>query len=195
VHFESNDQRGIDIFGVELAQAPPLPGTEDILKSGVNALDMDEEFRARFDTLMLLDVIEHVPDAESFVRELAAAYPNVRRVLVTVPARKELWSNHDDYYGHYRRYELSEVADLAASVGASVLRSQYFFHLLYVPVWVAARLSGRNTEFKAPEGLFSRLFHRFMSLFFILDYLLLPGPMPGTSIIFSLELKRSQGRE
>jgi hypothetical protein len=49
-----------------------------------------------FGAILLRDVVEHIEDAGTFLRDLLRAFPNARHVLIAVPARMELWSNYDE---------------------------------------------------------------------------------------------------
>ena len=59
----------------------------------------------RFDIVVLLDVIEHVENDMDFLQ--ANVQPKLVEggmVLVSVPAHPSLYSEHDEFLGHYRRY-------------------------------------------------------------------------------------------
>ena len=52
------------------------------------------------------------------------------RVLITVPARQEVWSNYDEYYGHYRRYDLAKLRATITSIGFIPSELGYLYGLL-----------------------------------------------------------------
>jgi SAM-dependent methyltransferase len=56
------------------------------------------------DALLLADVIEHVDDDAAFLRDCVLSLRPGALALVTVPAHRFLWSNHDVVLGHRRRY-------------------------------------------------------------------------------------------
>lgn len=182
-------KRGFDCGGVELARVDPLPSVRDRIHVGRRAEELAPETRASVKALLVLDVIEHLPDPEAFVTGLTTAFPGVRRILLTVPARSEVWSRWDDYYGHYRRYDIPALRRLADRVPAVRLRSaQYFFHLLYLPMWLVnlARRK-RSVVVTSPKGL-ARPLHVLLATLFLADYHLLPGHLGGTSLIADLEV-------
>jgi hypothetical protein len=113
--------------------------------------------------------------------------PALTHVLVTVPARMELWSDWDVHYGHFRRYELSTLASELTGAGLTVLSVRYFFHALYGPMF-ATRGHRRATTIAAPKA--TRL-HRSLGEAFVLEASLVPPWVPGTSII---AVARVQGR-
>ena len=55
--------------------------------------------------VLLMDVLEHVPDDYEFLSKLMAASAPGTQFLVTVPANPSFWSEHDESNGHYRRYD------------------------------------------------------------------------------------------
>src|SRR4051794_7259605 len=82
---------GIDCSGVELAHARPLAGIDSYVRYGVDATQLPEDERSRYEVIMLLDVIEHVSDAHAFVANIISAFPNLSELIVAVPACAELW--------------------------------------------------------------------------------------------------------
>src|SRR5262249_22527731 len=73
-------------------------------------------------------ILEHIADDVKFLREMADSFPSARGLILTVPARSELWSNYDDYWGHHRRYNRASLADALDKGGFSLVRQRYFFH-------------------------------------------------------------------
>src|SRR2546427_1758068 len=114
-------KKGYPCWGVELAQVTPMESVKDFVHTGVSATDLPSDQRESFNVLFLLDVIEHLPDPVAFLFGLKAAFPNVSRLIITVPARTELWSNYDTFYGHYRRYDLDSLRAVVNGIGGPVL--------------------------------------------------------------------------
>ena len=171
----------------------PLSEVDDRIQTGIRAEDLSPEARASVRALLLLDVIEHLPDPEEFLAALTRAFPRVSHVLVTVPARGELWSRWDDYYGHYRRYDIPALRRLADRVpGIRLTAARYFFHLLYVPIRLVNMIRReRSVVVTAPGGL-ARLLHGLLARVFLAEYHLLPGRLRGTSLIASFEVSRDR---
>ena len=180
---------GVDCRGVELAPARPVAGMESFVLTGTDAFAMAPEERARYSRLMLLDVIEHLPEPEEFVARLRSAFPNARSLLVTVPARAELWSNFDEHFGHFRRYDLADLDRLANALRARVARSGYFFRALYLPALAVARSGrGRATRIVPPSGAFASWLHRMVGAAMGLVDAVLPAKIPGSSAYACYEL-------
>jgi len=174
---------GVECTGVELAQVEPLAAVREWVKTGTDALDLPVQERESYAALLLLDVIEHLPDPTRFLRDLLEAFPRASCVLVTVPAGEKLWSNYDEYYGHHRRYSLPMLREVGAHSGLSVSLSRYFFHCLYPPARLLTALGReRETHVAAPESGFLWL-HRAMACLLQWEFRLFPGFMSGTSAI------------
>lgn len=131
-------------------------------------------------TALLSDVLEHVEDQRGFLRACLEALPALRRMVLTVPARSELWSDYDRFYGHYRRYSLADLEGAIGGEGIRVVQSGYFFHLLYLPALLLARREARSLAIRAP-GAGSSLLHRFLGWMLAAESRWLPGALPGTS--------------
>jgi SAM-dependent methyltransferase len=171
-------QRGVNCVGCDLANAPVPERLREIVSAGTDFRFLPTETRHRIEGVLLCDVLEHVPEPGPFLSEIRAALPKLRRILVTVPARKELWSAWDEHYGHCRRYEPASLADDLQRGGSEPLFIGYFFHSLYAVMYL---LRGRRSDtVAAPRWL---LPHRLMSLAFRAEYALLPSRLPGTSLI------------
>jgi SAM-dependent methyltransferase len=113
---------------------------------------------ARFDVLMLLDVIEHVADDRAFLTEIVGR--NLApggSVLVSVPAWQRLFGQHDLALKHHRRYSPAACRDLLEACGLRIVRSGGLFHSLLLPrsaAVVAERLLGflgRRPPSRRPE--------------------------------------------
>jgi SAM-dependent methyltransferase len=93
-----------------------------------------------FDLVTALDVVEHVgADAES-IAMLGRMLKPGGFLLTTVPAWAWLWSAHDEYHHHKRRYTLAEYRALFEAAGLNVRRATYFNTILF-PLIVAVRLA------------------------------------------------------
>ncbi len=102
-----------------------------------DCLHLDAEFRRSVDALLLLDVLEHIEDDVGFLRAIGDGFPNSRALIVTVPARAELWSNYDTHYGHFRRYDRPTLATTLEAGGFTLRHQRYFFQELYLPMLLA----------------------------------------------------------
>lgn len=96
------------------------------------------------DLVLMMDVLEHVDDDRGLLRHYAAKVPSGACFLVTVPAFRFLWSGHDVFLEHKRRYRLGEIEAAIRDAGLQVVRGAYYFGLVF-PLAAAVRLVERNT--------------------------------------------------
>jgi hypothetical protein len=87
---------------------------------------------------LLMDVLEHVDDDVGFLRNVVEGARDDDTFLVTVPAFNFLWSPHDEYLGHRRRYTTSSLRNLLSAVGVEYEEIGYFYVSIF-PVAVVAR--------------------------------------------------------
>jgi SAM-dependent methyltransferase len=176
-------RHGLDVTGVELGPARPLVQSAVPLHFETDARELPADLRARIRTLALFDVLEHVEEPSAFLDELLAALPQVEVIVCTVPARQELWSNYDVFYGHHRRYDRARLSHLFEQVGAHVVESRYLFHTLYIALR-GLGLLGREREVSLkPPPPRARALHRVVARLFSLENKLVPGALPGTSLL------------
>lgn len=95
-----------------------------------------------YDLIVLLDVLEHIPDDRGTLTELRSKLAPGGRLLVTVPAMPWLWSAHDAVHHHKRRYTAAGLEGVFRSAGFRVKYRSHFNTLLF-PLIVAARLAGK----------------------------------------------------
>lgn len=91
------------------------------------------------EVVLLMDVLEHVDDDIGLLKEYAAKVPANTTFLVSVPAFQWLWSAHDVFLEHKRRYTLPQIEHVAQSAGLQVKRGAYYFGAVF-PIAVATRV-------------------------------------------------------
>lgn len=101
---------------------------------------------ATFDLVVVLDVIEHLYDDASAVRELRRVLKPGGVLLVTVPAYKWLWSSHDVANHHWRRYRRGELKQVLLGANMDVEVCSYVMMSMLLPAAayrLLERLPGR----------------------------------------------------
>jgi SAM-dependent methyltransferase len=73
-----------------------------------------------FSTVYSLDVLEHLDDDHVGIRELERVCRPGGRIIITVPAFRFLWSQHDVVNQHRRRYRAHELRDLVRGAGLEI---------------------------------------------------------------------------
>lgn len=116
------------------------------------------------DALLMLDVLEHVADDGGLLDRITSAARCGAVLLMTVPADPELWSPHDEAFGHHRRYTLETFRELWQGLSLSPWLCSYYCSRLYpiirvVRRWTAfrGRSAGREgTDFRLPPRPLNR---------------------------------------
>jgi SAM-dependent methyltransferase len=125
------DLTGIDPYPEALAHTTRLvPGIQlhqgDILA---------EDFRAKFDVVGCFDVLEHIPDDQAALDQLAARVRPGGGLILTVPQHPRLWSAADEIGHHQRRYTRQQLLARLQTAGLTCVRATSFITLLLPVLW------------------------------------------------------------
>jgi SAM-dependent methyltransferase len=122
--------------------------------------------RARL--ILLTDVLEHVADDFALFSELLAAAQPGTYFLLTVPADLSLWSEHDQSFGHYRRYDMQRFEQIWQGLSVTPLFASHYNSRLYSAVKLVRRWNryrGRaageaGTDFVLPNRVVNAILTR-----------------------------------
>jgi SAM-dependent methyltransferase len=98
-----------------------------------------------FDLVGSFDVLEHLADDRSAVREQTRITRPGAYLVAAVPADQRLWSSHDEAVGHHRRYSRSNLRQVLEREDLTVERTTAFFSFLWLPARLV-RSSHRRTR-------------------------------------------------
>lgn len=120
------------------------------------------------DLVMLNDVLEHVEDDFGLLGNLITSMRPGAYLLLTVPADRQLWSEHDVSFGHFRRYTQTRLRRVWSELNVDVRLVSHFNTRLYLPVravrtWTRLRgkaLGAAGTDFAIPPAPLNRLLTR-----------------------------------
>jgi SAM-dependent methyltransferase len=96
----------------------------------------------RFDTAVLVNVLEHVDDDVGLLGEAAARLRPGATLACFVPAHAWLHSRFDDRVGHVRRYRRSQLAEAFQRAGLDLVELRYVNAPGAVAWWAGARVLG-----------------------------------------------------
>ena len=130
----------------------------------------------KFDTVICLNVVEHLENDFGALRNIRAALEENGRAIVLVPCGPGLYGTLDKALGHYRRYSKAQFTELAARAGFQ-LEALLSFNRFGSPAWwLNGRLLRRKTF-----GLWQIKILNFLTpLVRVIDRFL---PLPPLSII------------
>jgi len=74
-----------------------------------NLFDLTPDSYGKFDTIILIHVLEHIENDREALRHLHSLLSPNGKILIEVPAFQFLFSIHDKLLGHYRRYNKNNL--------------------------------------------------------------------------------------
>lgn len=177
---------GSSIALEHLKQKKNITIIESYLTSSIeNATD-------QYDLIVLFDVLEHIQDDREALDILENILKPNGKILITVPALKVLWSDHDVTHHHHRRYTLKELNNLIVDKNLKIRRSTYFNTFLFPAIFLARFFLGLLTsknidQVKIPNRFINYILTKiFSSEKYILKHFNFPI---GVSILLEIEKK------
>lgn len=116
---------GVD-FSSEALNFAAKTGLKHLFEATATALPFADE---SYDLVVALDVLEHVQDDEKALKEFFRILKPGGLLLLTVPAYKFLWSNHDEVLHHVRRYSHTEILVKLTNSRFGIVEHTYFVML------------------------------------------------------------------
>lgn len=134
------------------------------------------EFREQLDTVVCLNVLEHVEDDLAGLRSMHSVLKPGGRAIVLVPCGQEIFGTLDTALGHFRRYSREDLKEKMERIGFDV-DNVLEFNRISRPAWF---VSGRLMKRTALNPGQLRLFDKLVWLWRLIDRMLPWGP---TSVI------------
>lgn len=103
------------------------------------------------DLVLLMDVLEHVEDDVGLLQSYIEKTQPGTHFLITVPAFQFLWSGHDVFLEHYRRYTRQSLCQVIRSAGLVEVKSSYYFGAVF-PIAAGLRLVENLLNSSAEEA-------------------------------------------
>jgi len=154
----------------------------------IQALDMTDvaqfdELHNKFDTVVCLNVLEHIEDDHLALSNLYSALEPDGHACILVPRSQGLFGTMDEAVDHFRRYEADGLSNILEKVGFEVEKI-FTFNRISVPGWY---VNGKIFKKKTLSRVQLKIFDRFVWLWKLLEHVL---PWQGLSII-AIAKKRS----
>jgi SAM-dependent methyltransferase len=102
------------------------------------------------DLVLLMDVLEHVDDDRSLLRGYAENTGAGSHFLISVPALPLLWSGHDVFLEHKRRYTIASLLPVIRTSGLQPIVAHYYFASV-LPLAATLRFAERLISGPATE--------------------------------------------
>jgi len=137
-----------------------------IRQGDVRALEDSE----RYDSVVMLDVLEHVEDDVELLAGLRGRLAPRGRLIIKVPAIPALYNGMDRVVGHFRRYGRGGLEQVLRRAGFAEIRT-WGFNLAGVPGWW---LTGSLFRSTVPSTNRIRIFNRLVPIFRCIDGVVKP---------------------
>ncbi|HXN87359.1 MAG TPA: class I SAM-dependent methyltransferase [Candidatus Binataceae bacterium] len=147
-------------FGeVEGIEADTDSAHESSSSNKIHIGTFDQSFKPpyRYELILLLDVLEHLPDPEAVLAHAVDLLTPSGLVMVTLPALNSLWTTHDDLNQHLRRYSKASFGKLAQLAGLNLRYSRYIFYWLALGKLMVRAKEGIVSTKPTPPGIPPRL--------------------------------------
>jgi glycosyltransferase involved in cell wall biosynthesis len=106
--------------------------------------DRDDLKAERLDTIVCMNVLEHIEDDRATLRDFAEVLMPDGRLVLLVPAMKALYGTLDQHLHHYRRYADDELRDKVTAAGFRVETMRFLNRPAVPGWWINSRLLRRR---------------------------------------------------
>jgi SAM-dependent methyltransferase len=111
----------------------------------------------QYDTIMLLDVLEHIENDQAFLSHLRGALRPGGRLILKVPAYRWLFCKMDEAVGHYRRYDRTTLSAVLKAAGFDLVEHRPFNAPAIAGWFLNGKILGRTTPPAEQVAAFDRL--------------------------------------
>jgi len=101
---------------------------------------------SQWDSIVCINVLEHIEDDLGELKHYNTLLKNNNgNLCLFVPARKELYSEIDAYFGHYRRYTRKELKSKLNQSGFNIVKIHYFNFIGYFSWFIIFKMLKKRT--------------------------------------------------
>ncbi len=102
--------------------------------------------------VIMMDVLEHIENDDAIIKDIKRRVGENAHYFITVPAFMSVWSTHDVYLGHFRRYTIPMLSALMTNNKCAISQRYYIFASIFPLVWLVRRLKRNDENMEAPES-------------------------------------------
>lgn len=103
-----------------------------------------EPFRGKVDTVVCLNVVEHIKDDLGALQNIHAALEDGGRAVILVPEGQSVYGTLDEALGHWRRYSEQQLGDVMRKAGFEVEQIIRFNRISRPGWWLNGRILKRR---------------------------------------------------
>ena len=115
----------------------------------LNERDRQELLSSRINTIVCMNVLEHIEDDRSTLADFASVLPPGGHLVLLVPAMKALYGTLDEHLHHFRRYALDELRSAVIAAGFEIDTLRFLNRPAVPGWWLSSRVLKRRVM---PKG-------------------------------------------
>lgn len=121
---------GMDISEEAITTAVAKRAADVFLRCDLADADIASIGRT-FDVVVLAEVLEHIEDYQKAIAQAAKLLKPNGHLIAVVPHAQKYWTQHDDFSGHFRRFEKGQIESELEKNGCLTLNSFAWGALIY----------------------------------------------------------------
>ena len=131
---------GIDPNATDLNSAHHIDLSKTLLVNHFSDINIKVEL------LLAMDVLEHIEDDLNALKQWKDTLKKDGMILITVPAFSFLWSYHDDFLDHKRRYTKSSLLSITQKCNLQPLYLSYAFGHIFPIAYILRKCVRKNNQ-------------------------------------------------
>jgi 2-polyprenyl-3-methyl-5-hydroxy-6-metoxy-1,4-benzoquinol methylase len=122
----------------------------------VEVLDQKIPANTDLDTVVMMNVLEHIQDDQGMLEKLKRRLKVGGRIVLLVPAGPWAFGKIDERLGHYRRYSKASARQLMGELSLEMEKLRYFNFIGVWAWWWNARVTKRQSQNNSQIHFFNR---------------------------------------
>lgn len=118
--------------------------------------------------VLMMDLLEHIEHDDQFLKQLILKTQGKNYFFITVPSFMSLWSYHDVYLLHFRRYTLKSISELISNSGIKINARYYLYFALFPIAWFIRKVLRKNkkegSDLNQPGNIINLILRYYFSL-------------------------------
>ena len=115
----------------------------------LSASDVDELQSSKVDTIVCMNVLEHIEDDRTTLSDFARVLPSGGHLVLLVPSMKALYGTLDKHLNHFRRYSMDELRSAVTAAGFEIETLRFLNRPAVFGWWLSSRVLKRRVM---PKG-------------------------------------------
>lgn len=166
--YENMQIYGSELYGPILSEVTKSKDNTTLFQMDARNIPFENEF----DLIGAFDVLEHIQEDITVLKQIHKALKINGGVLMTVPQHPWLWSKTDEYLQHFRRYTAGDIKNKLNTAGFRIKRSTSFISLL-LPLMIASRCLQKKDYKPSQELKINSSLNSLLQMIFRMEFMLI----------------------